>query len=58
MAKPAKPAGRKPVENTKVAPKTANRQSKGPSIPTGKAPKPSNTPGGTPASSNWGQHLQ
>jgi hypothetical protein len=57
MAKPAKPAGRKPVENTKVAPKTANRQSKGPSIPTGKAPKPSNTPG-TPASSNWGQHLQ
>jgi hypothetical protein len=58
MTKPAKPSGRKPVENIKVKPKTNNRQSSGPSLPSAQAPAPLPTPGGEPKKTGFGDHLQ
>jgi hypothetical protein len=58
MAKAARPAGRKPVEKNKIAPKTSNRQSSGPSLPSGKAPPPNLPPGGDPKKTGFGDHLQ
>jgi hypothetical protein len=58
MARKASPGGSKRTDTLKPQPTDKRlRQSKGPSTPTGKAPK-GKAQGGDGRTSHWGDHLQ
>jgi hypothetical protein len=57
MAK-ASPSGRGPVDRIRKTPSDPSRQSRGPSLPSGKRPGKGSARGGDARSSGWGTHLQ